>query len=97
MSAYEFLQVHFHDLNPDSDTAADGDTDLLDSPSQDDPKDASDTRLIHSAKSQSKSPATTLTPGDIRRVMSQSSKRQQSINVMQVVYNVSAHWSSSPR
>ena len=97
MSAYEFLQVHFHDLNPDSGTAADGDTDLLDSLSKDDPEDVSDTRLINSAKSQSKSPATTLTPGDIRRVMSQSSKRQQSINVMQVVYNVSAHRSSSPR
>ena len=88
MSAYEFLQVHFHDLNPDSGTVADGDTDFLDSPSKDimilmvtQP----DTHLINSAKSQSRSPANTLTPGDIHHVMSQSSKHQQSINVMQVV------------
>ena len=96
LSAYEFLQAHFHDLNSDqSPLAGDGDVEPIDSPHPDDHDDDSPARLIHSAKS--KSSATKLLPGDIRRVMSQFSKRQQSVNVAHVVYNVSAHWSSSSR
>jgi hypothetical protein len=66
MSAYEFFQVHSHELEPDPEiTSADLPADEVD-------HEPSDTFLINAAKG---SRPSLLPPGDIRRVLSKNSKR----------------------
>jgi hypothetical protein len=79
MPAYEFLQVHFHELEPDP---------KLDEvlPTEKAEPEPSDTLLINAAKGSRPSP---LPPGDIRRVSSKNSKR--SVNLAQIEYKVSYH------
>jgi hypothetical protein len=71
MSAYEFLQVHTHELEPDpiADEAANEDhpVDVAD------PETSSDTLLINAAKG---SRPSSLPPGDIRRVLSKTPSAQ---------------------
>ena len=93
ISAYDLLclQANLHDLDPDVATIDDGDPGIPDSNQQADDSDRSDTILINALKATSTS--TKLQPGDIRRVMSKSSKRM--INVTHIAYRVSAHKTSS--
>ena len=91
MSAFDFLQAQVHDLVDPDHPDTDDPTPPADESTHCDLETDSDTRLVNAAKS-SKS---NLAPGDIRRVMSQSSKRQQSINATHIVYDISAHRASS--
>jgi hypothetical protein len=94
ISVYDFLQAHVHQLEhiPELDPELnDEDTEEFQNAQQDpEPDTLTDSVLVHAAKSKS----TKLQHGDIRRVMSKTSKR--SVNLTHVVYSVSAHKSSSP-
>jgi hypothetical protein len=68
MSAYEFLQVHSHELEPDPEPEETTSEDL---PAEATEPEPSDTLLINAAKGSRPSP---LPPGDIRRVLSKNSK-----------------------
>jgi hypothetical protein len=87
MSAYEFLQVHSHELEPDPepDEAIHDESQLIETDSE-----PSDTLLINAATG---SFPNTLPPGDIRCVRSKTSKR--SANMTQIEYRVSYHKASS--
>jgi hypothetical protein len=86
MSAYEFLQVHTHELEPDpipeKSINDDHPVDV------DDPKPPG-TLLINAAKGNRPSP---LPPGDIHRVLSKNSKR--SVSMTHIEYKVSYHKAS---
>jgi hypothetical protein len=87
MSAYEFLQVHSHELEPDPEPDRTITEDLTTDETESEP---SDTLLINAAKGSRPNP---LPPGDIRRVLSKNSKR--SVNLAQIEYKVSNHQASS--
>jgi hypothetical protein len=87
MSAYEFLQVHSHELEPDPEP---DETIPEDLPAEEVNPEPSDTLLINAAKGSRPSP---LPPGDIRRVLSKNSKR--SVNLAHIEYKVSYHQASS--
>ena len=84
ISAHDFLQEFIAD-NP-SDEPPPADSDNVDTePFSNDNDNPNDTTILVNA---AKSTKPTLSPGDIRRVMSKSSTR--SVNMAQVVYNTSA-------
>jgi hypothetical protein len=83
MSAYEFLQVHFRELEPDPEPYED----LV---AEEAEPASSDTLIINAAKGSRPSP---LPPGDIRRVITKNSKR--SVNSAHIEYKVSYHQTSS--
>ena len=91
ISAYDFLQSHVHDFAKDSGGAEQSDnTDKTDNHNE----DQTPALLINAAKS--KSP---LTPGDIRRVLSTSSKKDKSVQFetnTHMLYCVSNHTRDSP-
>jgi hypothetical protein len=87
MSAYEFLQVHSHELEPDPEPDEAISEDL---PAEEAEPLPSDTVLINAAKGSRPSP---LPPGDIFRVLSKNSKC--SVNLAQIEYKVSYHQASS--
>jgi hypothetical protein len=87
MSAYEFLQVHSHELEPDPEPDEAISEDL---PAEEAEPAPSDTLLINAVKGSRPSP---LPPGDIRRVLSKNSKH--SVNLAQIDYKVSYHQASS--
>jgi hypothetical protein len=87
MSAYEFLQVHSHLLEPDPEPDEAISEDLQAEEAEPEP---SDTLIINAAKGSRPSP---LPPGGIRRVLSKNSKR--SVNLAQIAYKVSCHQASS--
>jgi hypothetical protein len=68
MSAFEFLQVHTHELEPDP---APDETNNEDLPDNEPDPEPSDTLLVNAAKGSRSNP---LPPGDIRRVLSKNSK-----------------------
>jgi hypothetical protein len=80
MSAYEFLQVHSHELEPDPEPNEATSEDL---PTEEADHEPSDTLLINAAKGSCPSP---LPPGDIHRVLSTNSKR--SANLAHIEYKV---------
>jgi hypothetical protein len=86
MAAYEFLEVHSHELEPDSAPDAN-----INEESQVDETNPgpSDTLLVNAAKGNRPSP---LPPGDIRRVSPNNSKH--SANMTQIEYKVSYHTTS---
>jgi hypothetical protein len=73
MSAYEFLQVHSHELEPDPEP---GEAIHEDASTKEVESEPSDTLLINAVKGSRPSP---LPPGDIRRVVSKNSKRSVSL------------------
>jgi hypothetical protein len=81
MSAYEFLQVHTHELEPDpipdEATNEDNPVDVTDS-------EPSDTLLINSAKGSRPNP---LPPGDIQRVLSKNSRAQSIQPTLNIRYH----------
>jgi hypothetical protein len=83
----KFLQVHSHELEPDPapDETIHDESQLIETDSE-----PSDTLLINAATGSRPSP---LPPGDIRRVLSKSSKR--SANMTQIEYRVAYHKASS--
>jgi hypothetical protein len=87
MSAYEFLQVHSHALEPDPEPeeAIHDESQLIETDSE-----LSDTLLINAATG---SRPSLLPPGDIRRVLSTTSKHLA--NMTQIEYRVSYHKASS--
>jgi hypothetical protein len=87
MSAYEFLQVHSHELEPDP---APDETINEESQMDETNPEPSDTLLINAAKGCRPSP---LPPGDIRWVLSKNSKR--SVSIADIEYKVSYHKASS--
>jgi hypothetical protein len=87
MSAFEFLQVHTHELEPDP---AKDETNNVDLPDIEPDPEPSDTLLVNAAKGSRSNP---LPPGDICRVLSKNSKR--SVNLAQIQYKVSYHMASS--
>jgi hypothetical protein len=87
MSAYELLQIHSHELEPDSEPDEAISEDL---PAEEAEPEPSDTLLINAAKGSRPSP---LPPGDICRVLSKNSKR--SVSLEQIEYKVSYHQASS--
>jgi hypothetical protein len=87
MSAYEFLQVHSHELEPDPEP---DETISEDLPTAEAEPEPADTLLIDAAKGSCPSP---LPPGDIRRILSKNSKR--AANLEQIEYKVSYHQASS--
>ena len=87
MSTDEFLQVHSHELEPDTEPEETTSEDL---PAEETEPEPSNTLLINAAKGSRPSP---LPPGDIRRVLSKNSKR--SVNLEQIDYKVSYHQASS--
>jgi hypothetical protein len=87
MSAYGFLQVHSHKLEPDPEPDEAISEDVQAEETEPEP---SDTLLINAAKGSCPSPHS---PGDIRRVLSKNSKR--SVNLAQIEYEVSYHQASS--
>jgi hypothetical protein len=87
MSAYEFLQVNSHELEPDPEPDEAISEDL---PAEATEPAPSDTLLITAAKG---SRPSSLPPGDIRRDLSKNSKR--SVNLAQIEYKVSYHQASS--
>jgi hypothetical protein len=89
MSAYEFLQVHSHDLEPEPEPDEANTEDISDEEAEPEP---SDTLLINASKGSRPSP---LPPGDISRVSSKNSKH--SVNLAQIEYKVSYHQASSGR
>jgi hypothetical protein len=78
MSAYEFLQVHSHELEPDPEPYEAIYEDVQAEEAEPEP---SDTLLINAAKGSHPSP---LPPVDIRRVLSKNSKRL--VNLAQIEY-----------
>ena len=88
LSASVFLMANMHNMNTHDDDVID-DT-YIDTPNDTHADEHNDTRLINAAKS---SGIDRLPPGDVRRVMSKSSKR--SVNVVE--YKVSYHKASSNR
>jgi len=87
LSAYDFLQAQLHDIQETQefqDTVEEQDT-------QPDPE--SEALLINMARSSNGN----LPPGDIRRVMSKTSKRHTSVNMASITYHVSNHKSGLPR
>jgi hypothetical protein len=68
MSAFEFLQVHTHELEPD---LTPDETNNEDSPDIEPDPESSGTLLINAAKGSRSNP---LPPGDIQRVLSKNSK-----------------------
>jgi hypothetical protein len=87
MSADEFLQVNYHELEPDPEP---DETTSEDLPTEEADSEPSDTLLINAAKGSRPSP---LPPGDIRRVLSKNSQR--SVNLAHIEYKVSYHQASS--
>jgi hypothetical protein len=87
MSAYDFLLSHVHDLEPE---AVQNDNTNDDPPVNESDSEPPDFLLINAAKG---SPSTALPPGDIRRVLSKSSKR--SAKFTHIEYRVSYHKASS--
>jgi hypothetical protein len=87
MSAYEFLQVHSHELEPDPEPDEAISEDVQAEEAEPEP---SDTLLINAAKGSRPNP---LPPGDIRRVLSKTLKR--SVSLAQIEYKVTYHHSSS--
>jgi hypothetical protein len=87
MSAYEFLQVHSHELEPDPEPDEAISEVVQTEEAEPEP---SDTLLINAAKGSRPSP---LPPGDICRVLPKNSKR--SVNLAQIEYKVSYHQASS--
>jgi hypothetical protein len=87
VSAYEFLQVHSHELEPDPEP---DETTFEDLPAAEADPEPSETLLINAAKGNRPSP---LPPGDIRRVLSKNSKH--SANLAYIEYKVSYHQASS--
>ena len=87
MSAYDFLQAHIHDieLKEDPDDIPTENTPIIEDTNPEPP----DTLLINAATG---SKSTSLPPGDIRRVMSKSSKRMA--NLTYIEYKVSYHKSA---
>jgi hypothetical protein len=87
ISAYDFLQAHVHEL----DAAVVPDDDINDVPPADQPDpEPPDTLLVIAAK---RSQPTSLPPGDIRRVLSKSSKC--AANFTHIEYKVSYHKAAS--
>jgi hypothetical protein len=76
MSAYEFLQVHSHELEPDPEP---DEATTEDKSAEETEPEPSDTLLISAAKGSRPNP---LPPGDIRRILSKNSKR--SVNLAQI-------------
>jgi hypothetical protein len=87
MSAYEFLQVHSHELEPDPEPDEVISEDVQAEEAEPEP---SDTLLINAAKG---SCPNSLPPGNVRRVLSKYSKR--SVNLAQIEYKFSYHQASS--
>ena len=87
MSAYEFLQVHSHELEPDP---VPDETITEETQVDEANPESSDTLLINAAKGNRPSP---LPPGDIRRVLSKNSRR--SVSMANIEYKVSYHKASS--
>jgi hypothetical protein len=86
MSAYEFLQVHIHELEP----YPTPDEAIIEDPQAKEAEpEPSDTLLINAAKGSRPNP---LPPGDICRVLSKNSKH--SVNLAQIEYKVSYHKAS---
>jgi hypothetical protein len=87
MSAYNFLQAHIHDieLKEDPDDIPTENTPIIEDTNPEPP----DTLLINAATG---SKSTSLPPGDIRRVLSKSSKRMA--NLTYIEYKVSYHKSA---
>ena len=97
ISAFDFLQANLHHVTPDDDSPdsfhdTSSYSDDIDHTSPDDNPTDSATCLINAATSS----GSKLPPGDIRRVLSKASKCQHSVNVANVIYNISAHQSMSP-
>ena len=89
LSAYDFLQAHIHDIDSGQETHT---LNINDDGAQDQDDDDPDTCTIFI--NLAKSSAGKLPPGDIRCVLLKTSKRQQSVNVVDITYHVSAHHSS---
>ena len=91
ISAYDYIQANLHDmhLTPSNEDEDEVFEEAIQDVANEDQNDA-ETLLINAAKSTGSSK---LPPGDIRRVMSKSSKR--SVNVTNVVYKVSSHQAST--
>ena len=87
MSAFEFLQVHSHELEPDPDVE---ETTIEESTGEIVDPGTPDTLQINAAKG---SRNNSLPPGDIRRVLSKNSKR--SVNLAHIEYKVSYHKASN--
>jgi hypothetical protein len=87
MSAYDFLQAHVHEL--DAGVVQDDDINDVPPAVQHD-SEPPDTLLVNAAKGRQ---STSLPPGDIRRVLSKSSKR--TVNFTHIEYKVSYHKASS--
>jgi hypothetical protein len=87
MSAFEFLQVHTHELQPDP---APYETNNVDLPDIKPDPEPSDTLLVNAAKGSRSNP---LPPGDIRQFLSKNSKG--SVNLAQIQHKVSYHMASS--
>jgi hypothetical protein len=87
MSAYDFLQAHVHELEPESAPDEIVQDEIQTSEEDHEP---SDKLLINAAKGSRPSP---LPPGDIRRVMSKNSKR--SAYMTHIEYKVSYHKGTS--
>jgi hypothetical protein len=87
MSAYEFLQVHSHELEPDPEPDGTTSEDL---PAEEVEPEPSDTLLINAAKGSRPNP---LPPGDIHRILSKNSKCL--VNLVHIEYKVSYHQASS--
>jgi hypothetical protein len=84
ISAYDFLQANLHETSQ-SETQPEDTQEYFDAVSDtNDQVDPSDSILVNTAKTS----GSKLSPGDIRRVMSKSSTR--SVNMSQIIYNVSA-------
>jgi hypothetical protein len=79
MSAYEFLQVHSHELEPEPEVE---ETTIDESTNEVVDSESPDTLLINAAKGSRSNP---LPPGDIRQVLSKNSKR--SVNLAHVSYH----------
>lgn len=93
LSAYDFLQAHLHEFGDVQDIQDSENAEEEAQEQQDGEQDANpDALLINLAKSSSGK----LPPGDIRRVMSKTSKRHTSVNVVDVIYHVSATKSGLP-
>jgi hypothetical protein len=87
VSAYDFLQANIHDLHTMDDIdEVQENNESTDAPDPEPP----DTLLINAAKGSS---SNQLPPGDIRRVLSKSSKRM--VNMTNIEYRVSYHKSPS--
>jgi hypothetical protein len=95
ISVYDFLQANIHQIAQahEIDTGLTEDTEEFHNAAQDQEPDTTpneESLLVNAAKSNVNSK---LIPGDIRKVMSKTSKR--SVNLTDVIYTVSAHKSTS--